>query len=660
MTSLIILLLLLMLVIGMGLIALAIFAPRTGQKPTKTKKFRKINQTHRRYSNSFWTRKQYQKIVEAISQLSIYSFQEVREKAIMLFRMSEGMMWGMWLIGTTLSRDPVISLLIFLFTRMLRNVFIDRNIEKYKTQLLHQLDDTLSSLREEYVRLNSIPDAISECRKGPLIESLMDDIYEICTSIDGAEKLNGFFVKCKFRQVATLAQICYILNDMGDSKTAKGESTFQADLTIIKDEVDQEIEKKHLIKLKFNGLEWIPLVPLIAIYPLQNVLLQNIPGLSVIYYGPIGYISRLSIVIGAYIVYYIITNLNSDSYIRNNDRLEYIDWLLKFKWFKQFCVNFQDKTLKSKVINEKRLNNSLTQKDMVYIMGEKIIFSSITFVLALIVSIIMVISTRQYIWNNAGSMSIVAGNEHTPEEYQKLLAYDKEVLNMDTLPDAATLSQEVKRIKPKIDEISLQDEVSRIQMKYNLWKKSVYHWWYVLVCYFIAIITWFVPDLILAFRAYIIKSRAEEDVLQMQTVIAALMDTPLDTLDILYWLEKNSVIHKDVLRYCYHEYTNDADKALTRLKHQSTLVEFTRIVDKLMSTISQITVAEAFSDLGADRAHVMKMKEMNMRAQIDKKRAIASPLALTPAVMLAVGMMLIPIGILAMTELSRALAYSNV
>ena len=231
---------------------------------------------------------------------------------------------------------------------------------------------------------------------------------------------------------------------------------------------------------------------------------------------------------------------------------------------------------------------------------------------------------------------------------------------MPELPDSATISQNVRKIQPKIDDISLQDEVSRITMKYNLWKKAIYHWWYVIVCYFIAIIAWFVPDLILAFRAYIIKSRAEEDVLQMQTVIAALMDTPLDTLDIIYWLEKNSVIHKDVLRYCYHEYTNDAEKALTRLKHQSTFVEFTRIVDKLMSTISQITVAEAFSDLGADRAHVMKMREMNTDEMIERKRAIASPLALAPAAMLAVGIMLIPIGVLAMTELTRALSYSNV
>ena len=297
---------------------------------------------------------------------------------------------------------------------------------------------------------------------------------------------------------------------------------------------------------------------------------------------------------------------------------------------------------------------------MIYIMGEKVIFSSITFVLALIVSVMMVISTRQYIYTHANSLSVVAGNEHTAEEYQKLLQYDKEVLSMPELPDAATISQNVRKIKPKIDDISLQDEVSRITMKYNLWKKAIYHWWYVIVCYVIAIMAWFVPDLILAFRAYIIKSRAEEDVLQMQTVIAALMDTPLDTLDIIYWLEKNSVIHKDVLRYCYHEYTNDAEKALTRLKHQSTLVEFTRIVDKLMSTISQITVAEAFSDLGADRAHVMKMREMNTDEMIERKRAIASPLALAPAAMLAVGIMLIPIGVLAMTELTRALSYSNV
>ena len=83
------------------------------------------------------------------------------------------------------------------------------------------------------------------------------------------------------------------------------------------------------------------------------------------------------------------------------------------------------------------------------------------------------------------------------------------------------------------------------------------------------------------------------DVLQLQTVIAVLMDTNLDTLSVLGWLAQASDIHKDILQFCYHEYVRWPEHAIQRLQLKSASAEFSSMCEKLLTTISQVSLAEA-------------------------------------------------------------------
>src|SRR5690606_9794941 len=105
------------------------------------------------------------------------------------------------------------------------------------------------------------------------------------------------------------------------------------------------------------------------------------------------------------------------------------------------------------------------------------------------------------------------------------------------------------------------------------------------------------PELLLRGRAWLLKTESEEDVLQLQTMISILMNTSTDTLDTLYWLERQSRVHKNALLDAYHEYPSNPDLALNRLKAKAVLPGFRRLVDKLLLTIHQIKLSEAFSDL---------------------------------------------------------------
>ena len=63
---------------------------------------------------------------------------------------------------------------------------------------------------------------------------------------------------------------------------------------------------------------------------------------------------------------------------------------------------------------------------------------------------------------------------------------------------------------------------------------------------------WFAPNISLKLRQMLVQTEAEDDFLQLQTLVAILMNTDIDTLDALWQMCQHSRIHKDMLLYCYH------------------------------------------------------------------------------------------------------------
>lgn len=647
-----------LLISSMSIIAILIFAPRVTTQQANIKRYAKVNKSHKFYSTNFFTRKGYLRTVEMVARLSIFNFQEVRYRAIKYYRASLITMLVTWLGGTLVFRDFTCSLLLILFAYLVKNKYIDKNVEKARAQLLQEYSTTLTSVREEYSRYNNIPDSIAECHKGKYLQAQIEEIYNICTAVDGEDRLDEFYSKCQFRQLKTFAESCYILSDTGDV-IENGQSSFKTNIALIKDEVDLEIRKNTAIRLKFSCLEYLPIVPLFAVSIVQNFFMKTIPGTSVMYNGLLGYVSRLILVLTSLIGYYVITNINSEQYVRSNDRLELVDSLLKRRWYKRLVKNVMTKSDKAIHAMQNKIKHSLSSKDLEYVYGEKLLFSIVAFILALLSSVVMVASARQYIYNNTKSLSFTGGSVYTAEEYANMFTYDCEVMAKKSLDTDEVMSAELRKILPKTTEFGRLEEVSRVKLKYEKYHKTYYRWWYVLICYGFGLMGWFLPEILLKFRDYMVKTEAEEDVLQMQTIIASVMNTSLDTLSVLYWMEKNSSVHRNALRFCYHEYPSDPDKALTRLKSQSTVAEFNHMCDQLISTIHQISIKEAFADLVTERTHIMRIREMVQEKTIQSKRLIASPLALAPIFVLAFLHILAPVAVLGYAEFTKVFAQAG-
>ena len=208
---------------------------------------------------------------------------------------------------------------------------------------------------------------------------------------------------------------------------------------------------------------------------------------------------------------------------------------------------------------------------------------------------------------------------------------------------------------PGLSDLQVLDQVKRLQDKFETVMNTKFHWWLVWVCALVGLIGWKAPDFMISFRKIMVKTDAEDDFLQLQTLVSIFMTTDMDTLDILYELSQQSRIHKEMLTYCYHSYPANPELELTRLQSKTPLTEFKRFIGKLKLTISDLSMSEAFADLIIEREQIMRIREITIQATIDKKRGLCGPLSLTPLGCMVVGELLIPLGYLGYREFMNAL-----
>lgn len=624
------------------------------------KDYSKYNRMFYRYDNFFLTRAGIRRLYFRLSELSVYSKKELKAVTVKFYSIALGAFWGINLAGIIMFKDTFTFILFFLFATMVKNILVEKQIDRIHFKLLKQLLDSLSSIRQTYLRLGVIPDSIAEANVGPLLKHAFEDIYMILTAVDGERRLEEFYAATPFKLLQTFSGVCFILNNAGDSKTSNGSSNFIQAMGMMHSEVQLEVQKQILQQAKFGLLEYLPIVPLLAMKGIEAFFISYIPGTAIIYHGPIGYISRVIIVTFAMVGYTTIAKVNSTMAVSKDDRNNVIKKLLQQGSFADFINDILPK--KQKIINRKKnlLKRSMSMKDVKYLYAEKVLFSLAAFILSVFFIFFAVELGKDFILRNIREVSLVAGEELSKED--KLIRIQMDEIYMNTHPMMTNNATRnfVDRYLPLLPEFDKSAQVQRLQTKYTSYYNTYFRWWMLLICYGVSLITWFVPERILKSRIRLLKAESSEDVLQLQTVITILMNTSVDTMETLYWLQRQSRTHRNALIDAYHEYPSDPELALYRLKSKVNVPDFKRMVDKLVLTIHQISLADAFSDLISERTHVLRIREITQQAILKKKRSMVSPLALTPIALTAFCYIILPLGILGIKEFLRALEMAGI
>lgn len=615
------------------------------QRIPENVKLQEMNKRFRFYYDFALTRKTFRKVYQQISSLSVYNFLEARVTTVRFFERTLIAAIALFVVGFIGLGDIISGFVLMLFATVMINTTISKRIDGVNFATLKATSQLLLSMRECYTRVRNVPDAINEANCPPILARTVDKIYLLTTANDAEERLHTFYEECPNRIIRTLATTCYIRADTGEDDPKH--SPFKEGLGLIKDEVDMEVRRQIQQNLMFNSLDKLPFMPLFLYPPIQIFYTHMISATAAVFESGIGYMIKLVVILSAFVCYYILSTMNNASVARTDDRLSSITELMHREKVQKFARTLVPKNFELRYKIQKQLDGCLSSKTIDYLYLEKYIFGTAVMLCAIVFSIIITISARHSVYESLAASTMTVQLKYTAEQEQKTIEYDHAVLDSGVLPSEEELTETFEHIFPRASTVEITTQVERLQNKFKSYQAVRFHWWYAFIYIASAFAGYYIPNLLLMLRVKLVKSEAEMDVLQLQTVIAILMDTNLDTLSVIYWLAKSSDIHKDILTYCYHEYVRDPHYALIHLKSKSAIPEFSSMCDKLITTIHQVTLAEAFEDLIAERDNTMKVREVVQLDALKSKRNIAGPIATAPMMVWMVAVFILPIGIVA-------------
>lgn len=639
-TRLLICLIAIFILIATFTISAAVYLTRR-KKPSLHESFVRCNKRYKFYYDFSLTRRMFRKVVTQVGNLSVYNFMEIRIQSVKFFEKSLILGGVMFAIGFIGLGDMISGLVLFFVALILINNTVRNRINDVDFQCLLAESKLCSSLSENFTRTRNVPDAINNADCDPILSRTVSQIYAIVTANDGRERLDRFYQENQSRVMRTLATTCYLRNDAGDDSTV--ESPFKQALRLIKDDVNQEVRRLINQRLMFKSLSRLPFIPLFAYAPVKIIFGKMVPATQAVYNSQLGYIIKMAVILTSLVCYYILSTINDTSVARSDDRLSFITRLLYYEKVREFARTLRPKSFAKRKKLQQTLDGCLSQKTAEYIALEKFIFGVGAMVAGFMVTIAVLISSRASLYDLLAANTMTVTLTYTAEQEAAMLEYDHMLCDKGELPSDEELRRDIRRILPRSTDLELDAQVTRITNKVISYNNIRFKWWFA----FIYIALWFIghlaSDFLLMLRAKLVTSEAELDVLQLQTIIAILMDTTLDTLSVIYWLAKSSDIHKGVLLQCYHEYTRDPEMSIINMKRKSAVVDFSSICDKLKTTISQVTLKEAFEDLIDDRANTMQIREAVQMAALKSKRQIASPIAMAPTTVWVIAVFMLPI-----------------
>lgn len=613
------------------------------------------------YYDFVLTRGTFRKIYQQINSLSVYTMIEARITTVQFFERSMFSGLILFVIGFIGLGDIISGIVLLMFAFVMLNTTVNKRIDDVNFKTLKDISAFILSVRECYTRVRNVPDAINDAKCSDLLQRQVNEIYLIVTATDGAERLDKFYQTCPNRTLRTFATTCYVRADSGEDDLPAGkESPFKQSIGLIKDEVDMEIRRQINQRLMFGTLDKLPFVPLFMYPPIVIFYKNMISATAAVFDSSIGYVIKLVVVLACFVCYYILSTINNPSIARMDDRILGIAKLMQeHASVRKFARRLVVKNWAKRHDLQEKLDGCISQKTLPYFYLEKTIMAFVLMVVSMIFSVIILFSAKKATYDSIVAATMSATLTYTAGQERQTLEYDHAVCHMETCPSEEEMRAEFERIFPKYSTIEIDAQIERLQSKYKTYNALVYRWWFA----FIGIGCWFagysIPNLLLKLRVKMVASESEMDVLQLQTIIAVLMDTNLDTFQVIYWLSKSSDIHKDILMYCYHEYVRDPEMALRRLRDRTPSAEFSSMCDKLVTTISQVTLAEAFEDLVGERTNTMKVREVVQLEQLKSKRNLAGPVATAPMMVWMVAVFILPIGIVAVRSAISMLGQLN-
>ncbi len=538
--------------------------------------------------------------------------------------------------------------LIFIINNEVINYFVSAA----EINLLNELERFLSNVSHNYFINYYIDDAIADAIDHRMSEEMKIHakmIYDIITSNTKKEEVERYNTTTHNKYLKMFLSLCISVVENGD-KSINRQRLMTANLINLRKEINLELLKQKQLRFVFSGSIFACVVVCIPITMIQQFGISIVPNLEQFYKGQLSILFIGLIFLTSAIVYVLINNAKEikKPMIKSYAFLEALE---KKQIIKEALNNFTEKNYGRMILVRdtlKRLGEIITPKQLLL---KSMLASIITFLLCIILVLYLHQNSKQLLTENINNLegmtstATVQQLEDMKEQIKKYVAlYLDEEVTKEEIKQQITAAGEVH------NEAVQMEIAKQVTKRINKYQSEYFKWYELILCFFIAILAFFIPYLMVLYRRKLLVNVMEDEVIQFNSIIYMMMYSDhVTVMDLLEQMELFAVVFKPTLRECMNEYNSGDMEALAKMKEREKYEPFLRLVDNLIRC-DDMTIENAFDEIASDRENYHDRRKQENEIAIQKRADNIKPLAFLPGVLVLI-YLIVPILYMSIKEL---------
>lgn len=534
------------------------------------------------------------------------------------------------------------------------NLIIYYSLIKYfvsnlKVEKLYAILEFLELFRTKYFENGKIiEDAYYEAMQNLELSSsskIYHDIFELYSIIispDFLTEISEYYEYAPNNYMLLLAGHISLSLEEGDEKDE--ESSFADTLSLISEEIEDEIKLRDSLNFSLKSLNFIIVLPVFFLEPLKSWGINNFFPLTKFYLSELGFLSELLVYFAVIFSFFILAKIeNLDSTIRFKHRRKPSKLIRKLDYFAKYLIPLENS---KRYINISRKRSfGLDFYNMKNFYRKKLVLFISSFLIILSVFLYSSHIKRNNVYNeptfNANLVSasiskkdLKIAKERTKKDNEFIKFLSKSRTKEEIQEKIQYLYQEEKSNKSLLARIS--EKIAKI-------KSSSLEFLDLLLIYLFSLVFYFLPNLYLVFRDRIIDIDSSFEISKFHLIIFMLKDKKsVATNKILEWMERFTIIYKFQIRDAILDFDQGQEKALRELRTETKDKEFIKIIKKLESS-EHISISRAFSELKNERKHFENMRKTNYNRIVQKKISMGKFVGFIPLYTLLIVYFMFPI-----------------
>ena len=566
-------------------------------------------------------------------------------------------------IGITHANWLLMSILL-IFELFIVDTIVEGMVDKIDNNLLKEQIDFFAEIRHAYHEYNMVEEAIYQVSLDDEknVSKQGERIYEILSSDDPETELEKYYDVAPNSYLKEFAGISYLTQEFGD-REEDGASLYLKNITNITQEMQIEILKRDKLNYVFQSLAFISIAPVLLLEPLKNWATDNFAFTREFYFGKIGMVAQVLVVLLTVVSYIMTRKLKDNGGVQagsSNNEHPWQEKVYKIPVVKQVVNAFIPKRgSKDYRKMQKLMKDSASKAKMEWLYVNRMALAILTVIVSIIFFIFLHKIAVDYVYTEPTTRQQVIGSlsEQNEKKARELTEQDNYFLNkLKGKLDITDVEIQREMLKSKYyteDDQYLEDDSKRIKNKLNVLNSESMQWFEILMAMGFGVIAYMFPVWMMVFQKKMRQMEMENEVMQFQTIIIMLMKIERVNVEmILEWLERYSIIFKEPIARCVNNYEAGAWEALEELKNSITNQDMIRIVESLQAAVEKIPIREAFDELDADRDYHQEKRKQANEMLISRKGLIGKGVGFAPMICLFVGYLIIPLVVIGISSMS--------